>query len=101
MFDNRRVLTNGINAEIPLVLQVYLWSLVEKMDVEKVDYLQVFELEPINESFLKIVHSQALPPFAQTVYINTETIPEFKAYICKIYIIDEGDVSTMLFDYEY
>lgn len=42
MFDNRRVLTNGINAKIPLVLQVNLWSLVEKMDVEKVDYLQVF-----------------------------------------------------------
>jgi hypothetical protein len=41
--DKPRYLTCGVDAKIPLLLQVFLWRCVEKMPEPK-DYLQVFKL---------------------------------------------------------
>ena len=48
-----RYLTRGVDAEIPLYLQMFLWDAVDNMPEPK-DYLQVFRLSEKNG--LQIVH---------------------------------------------
>ena len=44
MFDNQRYLTRGVQAEIPLTHQIFMWSCVDELP-EEPDYFQVFKLE--------------------------------------------------------
>ena len=44
MFDNSRYLTKGINEEVPLNLQILLWSMIDSNLIKK-DYLQVFNIK--------------------------------------------------------
>ncbi len=55
MFKNARYATRGINAEIPLALQLILWKMIDEMEVAQKDYLQVFTLSSENGE-QKIVH---------------------------------------------
>ena len=48
MFNNQRYVTRGISNELPLMLQIILWGLIDTMEVAEKDYLQVFCLS--NES---------------------------------------------------
>ena len=49
MFENNkpRYLTRGIDAEIPVEIQLFLWTAIDKMPEPK-DYLQVFNLSAVN-----------------------------------------------------
>jgi hypothetical protein len=49
MFDNSRYLTKGINEEVPLNLQILLWSMIDSTLIKK-DYLQVFKIKIINKN---------------------------------------------------
>ena len=42
MFNKERYLTRGISNEIPLEIQILLWSIIDKINVMK-EYLKVFE----------------------------------------------------------
>ena len=44
MFNNSRYLTKGINEEVPLNLQILLWSMIDSTLIKK-DYLQVFNIK--------------------------------------------------------
>ena len=57
MFDNERYLTCGVDAAIPLELQLFLWECVVRMPAPK-DYLQVFELSPSGKMQLVKHHSE-------------------------------------------
>ena len=94
MFDNKRYLTCGVDRTIPLELQLFLWECVEQMPAPR-DYLQVFELKPIG-SLQSITHSSEAPEYRQ-VYL----IPSDAPITEKLYIIDDGDHSTMLLANEY
>ena len=48
MFTTPRYMTAGVNAEIPLELQLFLWSCIDQLPPER-DYLQVFQLEPMGQ----------------------------------------------------
>ena len=94
MFDNNRYLTCGVDSSIPLELQVFLWECVERMTAPK-DYLQVFELSS-SGSMQSIIHSSEEPEYRKVYMIPSDTpITE------KLYIIDDGDHSTMLLASEY
>lgn len=94
MFDNNRYLTCGVDSTIPLELQLFLWKCVESMPVPK-DYLQVFELSP-SGSMQSIIHSSEEPEYRKEYFITSDTpVTE------KLYIIDDGDHSTMLLASEY
>lgn len=94
MFDGKKYITKGISENIPLEIQIILWNMVLSMPVKK-DYLQIFELSTKN-NILSIKHSQEVPTFSQTYEIGiAEPINK------KIYIIDDGDYSTMLLASEY
>lgn len=94
MFENQRYLTCGVDAVIPLELQLFLWECVERMPAPK-DYLQVFELKPI-WNLQSISHRSEEPEYHMEYVIPMEDpIAE------KVYIIDDGDHSTMLLVNEY
>ena len=94
MFTNERYLTCGVDRMIPLELQLFMWECVEKMHGEK-DYLQVFELTA-SGPMQSISHSSEEPKY-HMMYL----IPSDSPITAKIYIIDDGDHSTMLLAEEY
>ncbi len=47
MFQNKRFLTRGVQAEIPMELQLFLWNCIDQLPEER-DYFQVFKLDVSN-----------------------------------------------------
>ena len=96
MFDKKRYVTNGIQGTLGLGLQIYLWDLIDEMEGEK-DYLQVFELHKVTEDEIEIIHRQEEPEYRKELKVNDNIEDDY----IKVYIIDDGDYSTMLLACEY
>ena len=95
MFNNQRYLTLGVEAEIPLALQLFLWNCIDRLPEER-DYLQIFQLEPMGEAMQSITHESEQPAYKKVYLIPTDTpITE------KLYVIDSDTYSTMLLAEEY
>ena len=94
MFNNNRYLTCGVDSTIPLELQLFLWECVDRLPAPK-DYLQVFELKPVG-NLQSITHSSEEPEYHMEYLLPLE-VPITE----KLYIIDDGDHSTMLLASEY
>ena len=98
--DNRYV-TRGVNDEIDIRLQLIMWSMIDKLkDEGKVeqDYLQVFNIRKEGKRIV-INQSQEVPEYSCTYEIDIEDI-QIEDEI-KVYVIDSGEYSTMLFPSEY
>ncbi len=99
MFDNPRYLSKGVNEKVSIFVQMLLWDMVDEIDISK-DYLQIFNLTPIDINGVKvqkIVHTQEQPPYTRVVVLNGLTKPIKE----KIYVIDDGEHSTMILASEY
>lgn len=98
MFEKAKYVTRGVNEYVPFILQMYLWELIRDMKVEKKDYLQVFRFYKINGNNC-IEHSQEVPEYKKMSILNNNyfDVGELE----KIYCIDDGEYSTMLFASEY
>ncbi|MDE6673182.1 MAG: DUF960 domain-containing protein [Ruminococcus sp.] len=94
MFDNKRYITRGIDAEIPFELQLFIWECIDRMPEPK-DYFQIFELNDLG-GMQRIIHF-----LEQSEYRMNYFIPPNKTVIAKIYVIDSEDYSTMLLANEY
>jgi hypothetical protein len=94
LFQNDRYITQGIDAEIPLEVQAAMWVAIDLMPDPK-DYLQVFDLEPLGEFVQKMIHHQEQPEYSTDVYVPLPHDTE--AVTATIFVIDDGDHSTMLF----
>ena len=94
MFSNKRYLTCGVDSTIPLELQLFLWECVERMPAPK-NYLQVFDLKPVG-NLQSITHSSEEPEYRMEYVIPMEN-----PIVEKVYVIDDGDHSTMLLSNEY
>ena len=97
MFDNSRYLTKGINEEVPLNLQILLWSMIDSTLIKK-DYLQVFKINIINKNanLVEITHTQEHPEHKKTIQAVAVIERDMK-----IFVIDDGENTTMLFAEEY
>ena len=93
MFKNAKYLTRGVQSEIPIELQFFMWSCIKS--VPEPDYLQIFKLEPM-KTMQKITHEQEQPPFKREYLIPTD-----HSITAKVYVIDDGEHSTMLLASEY
>ena len=94
MTETNRYLTCEVDSTIPLELQLFMWECVDRLSEPK-DYLQVFELKP-SGSMQSITHTSEQPEHHMEYLIPSDTpITE------KLYIIDDGDHSTMLLASEY
>ena len=94
MFQNQRYLTRGVSLSIPPELVLLLWYLIEAMPEPK-DYLQVFELSG-ESGKQKVVHRQEQPPYEQVHLLDWA-----EPVTAKLFVIDDGDHSTMLLASEY
>lgn len=94
MFQNARYITRGVDSEIPLWLQNFMWYAVDSMEIER-DYLQVFKLS-YEDGRQKIVHTREHPPYEHIYRIDTDS-----PVTAKIFVIDDEDHSTMLLAEEY
>jgi len=94
MFNNQHYITRGVQTEIPLELQLFMWECIDRLP-EECDYFQVFKLENI-EGIQKITHFSEQPE-----YCREYMIPTNKPITAKVYVIDDGDHSTMLLVSEY
>ena len=95
MFQNERYMTRGIQNSIPQKLQLFMWSCVDIMPEPK-DYLQVFRLS-VCDGIQRITHEQEQPPYKCEHLLTTIE----NTIAAKVYIIDDGDHSTMLLAEEY
>ena len=95
MFNNKRYLTQGVQADIPFELQFFMWECIDNLSVEK-DYLQVFELE--NADGIQRIHHFSEQPEYNMEYL-LPAIPD--PITTKVYVIDDGEYSTMLLAEEY
>lgn len=100
-FQGARYITRGIS-DLPTVLIMYLWMLIDERKTDEnlpMDYLQVFELKPINKHgkvYLSITHSQEVPH-----YKTEHLLQNFVGVKGKIFVIDDVDHVTMLLAEEY
>lgn len=94
MFKNSRYLTKGVQENISLELQIFMWDCIDNLSEPK-DYLQVFNLSVI-DSFQRITHTSEEPEYKKEYLIPSE-----KPIAEKVYVIDDGDHSTMLLADEY
>ena len=93
MFTNR-YMTRGVQTEIPIVLQIFMWDCISAIPVQK-DYLQIFRLSEADGK-QRIVHEQEVPEYKRE-YLLTVSEP----INAKVYVIDDGDHCTMLLAEEY
>ncbi|MGM9551721.1 MAG: DUF960 domain-containing protein [Clostridia bacterium] len=95
MFDNKRFITRGIDENIPPLLQMLLWQLIDEMPVDSKDYLQVFSLSE-EEGKQVVVHEQEEPEYRREHKFDVGEVIEGK-----VFVIDDETHSTMLMNYEY
>ncbi|MDD5924053.1 MAG: DUF960 domain-containing protein [Clostridia bacterium] len=94
MPPKQKYLTKGVQANIPLELQLFMWGCVDAMPELK-DYLQVFKL--CKEDGKQIItHTSELPEYYKEYLFSSKN-----PIIAKVYIIEEGDYITMLLAEEY
>ena len=95
MFNNQRYVTRGISNELPLMLQIILWGLIDSMEVVEKDYLQIFRLSAENGK-QKIIHEQEQPEYSKEYLFPSE-----EPITAKIFVIDDETHTTMLLAEEY
>lgn len=101
MFKNNRYVTISVNEKVDIRLQLIMWSMIDKLKDEEsveLDYLQVFKLRKEGNKII-INQSQEVPKYSSTYEIELEDI-QIEDEI-KVYVIDSGEYSTMLFPSEY
>lgn len=96
MFNKERYLTRGVSEKIPLEIQLIVWSMIEELEFEK-DYLQVFKIKPLDKDLVEIEHKQEIPKYNNSMIIKNVGISS----IVKLFVIDDGEYSTMLLAEEY
>ena len=95
MFKNNRYITRGVQSRIPHDTQRLLWYLIDVLEIPEVDSFQFYTLT-IEESKQKILHQQEQPEYSMELLVEvSEPVSE------KVYVIDDGENSTMLLAEEY
>lgn len=98
MFDKKKYLTRGVQDKISFDLQLFMWNMIDEISIQK-DYFQVFKLESRNadgKKYQYIRHFQEVPEYSKEVVFQSDN-----PVSCKIYVIDDGEYSTMLLAEEY
>ena len=99
--DKPKYITRGIDQELPIELQLFLWTCIERLISQgiEIDYLQVFDVdssEVEGRYLVSVKHSQEVPEYAAE-YLVTCTLK----ITGKIFVIDDGAYVTMLWSSEY
>ena len=99
--ENNRYVTKAVNEEVDIRLQLIMWSIIDKLKDKgnvEVDYFQIFKIRK-EENKIVINQSQEVPEHSCIYEIELEDIQIDD--VIKVYVIDNGEYSNMLFSYEY
>lgn len=99
--ENRYV-TCGIDNDLPPEIQITIWQAIDTKKAlgEKLDYLQVIKFKKHNNTLLLVHIEQEQPQAEYICYIPYA--PQYDNILNKtVYVIDDGEHSTMLFAEEY
>ena len=97
MFDKGKYITRGVADKVPLSLQLLMWQMIDSLPVTK-DHLQVVRLVP-KDLKLHIVHLQEQPPYKTELDIAISR--DELNVSADLFVIDDGDLATMLRTEEY
>lgn len=99
MFQNDRYITMGIKEKLNALHYLMLWQLLDEMEIEQKDYLQVFTIKVKvgKRTLVEIEHTQENPEYRAVHKFYTDIPIED----VKVYILDDGDHTTMLLPSEY
>lgn len=89
-------ITRGVQCEVPVILQIFMWSMIERIDVHR-DYLQIFRLKPIGNNKVIIEHEQEQPKYKDSITVEEVTLEGD----LKVYVIIENEYMTMMLAEEY
>lgn len=95
MFQGRRFVTSEVANGVPTGVQRFLWNLIDNLVAKRlidVDYLQVFELVPVDGEGQKIIHRQEAPEYHEEYIFDKVVCP----LSIKVYVIDDVKYATML-----
>jgi hypothetical protein len=95
MFDGKKYLTRGVDRAIPLEVQIFMWQCIDNLKVEK-DYLQVFDLS-VEDGMQRVVHKQEVPEYRHSYTLSVSG----PVHDVRVFVIDDGEYSTMLLAEEY
>jgi len=101
-FTGKRNMTSGVNADIPPILQIAMWVMLNQEIVSgrKMDYLQVFNLKPVMEDGKKrqeIELTQEQLKRKRVMVTDADNTP----ISAKVFVIDSGEYVTMMLANEY
>ncbi|GAB6152564.1 DUF960 family protein [Desulfosporosinus burensis] len=100
--NNNRYITRGIKEkinELNPVIFLTLWQLIDELEMEKIDYLQVFTLRKISgkRNIQEVEHTMEEPPYKSIHRFYSEM-----AIDAKVFVIDDGcEYSVMMLAEEY
>ena len=94
-----RYSTSGIATEMPPPLQAFLWQSIDDWNAEglPLDYLQVFKFKKVADGLYAIEHTQEQPDRNIVYYVTGNDLGVENVVGRKVYIIDDGDYSTIMF----
>ena len=102
MFENPRYVSRAIADAVAVDIQQLVWALLDERvkSKEEMDYLQVFDLameSMMGECIQKILHQQEQPFYENLTFHRTFSMP----LTMTIWVIDDGDHTTMLLPSDY
>ena len=91
-FNNLIFTTRAVKEELPEEVLLFIVGLVQNMhkEVNEVDYLQVITIESNT-----LIHTQEIPEYKK------EYLLSISVENGKLFFIDNGQYSTLMFSYEY
>lgn len=94
-----RFLTQQIADKMPMPLQIFLWTAIEDLQKDglPLDYLQVFTFKKVADGLYAIEHTQEQPDRNIVYYVTGNDLGVENVVGRKVYIIDDGDYSTIMF----
>lgn len=92
-----RYITKGIADTLPGEIIVFLWDMIESMEVVSRDYLQIFRFKKVGDG-VALTHEQERPEYKNTVMLfGNFDIPAG----ITVYVIADETYATMLLSEEY
>ncbi|MGL5412200.1 DUF960 family protein [Cetobacterium sp.] len=89
--------TKRIKEELSLDIITFILSRVELIPKENRDYLQVFRIQKIQDTIL-IEHKQEVPECTWYYYLTEQLVIKERL---KLFLIEEGNIRTLMFAEEY
>jgi hypothetical protein len=102
MFEKEkdRFVTRSVDSEVPVETQALIWNFIDELKEKRqseMDYLQVFQLI-VQDGIQVIINTQEEPLKEDCIKVS---LPKNKMLTTKIWVIDDGNYSTMLFPSDY